>query len=166
MKKLVKVALMLVAAISLTSCGNVAEKIVVRNYKLEGVKDLGFGSDIHFRANLVLDAENFSRHNLELKSFEGVLYNKNGKPVANITTDCYNRCILWKMNRQDVIIPVNFDFDNFLSTISLVAGGDLSALGAKGYTIDYVCKVRYGCVTKVIRDQAVPMSTLLRYLDR
>ena len=166
MKRFFAIALLV---LSLSACKPISEQIVVRDYSLDKPGNVALGlSQLSLESALLLEADNFSGMNVTLKAFEAELYNKSDKKVADIslaTKRGESKPVLHRKSSETVSVPLRVDFDNPLSAITLVAMS-LEDFGEKGYTVDYDCTLKAGCLKKRFQGHKVPVETLIKMLER
>lgn len=156
----------LAAFLMLGACGKIADQITVNGYSLEKFKDVGLdGRQLSFVTNLVLDAENSSCSNVEIKKGSAVLYNRRGHKIATATTDDTRRHVLHRKKSEEVTIPIKVEFENAIAALS-VANLNTEKIEGKEYTLDYDCVVKVGPVSKRFKEKGVPVSELLEKLQK
>lgn len=162
----IKLFVLLAACLMLGACGNIADKITVNGYSLEKFKELDLSNkQFSFVTNLVLDAENQSGHNVELKECSAVLYNRRGHKIASAVSDDTRRHVLHKKEAEQVTIPLKVEFENAIAALTVI-NMNVENLEAKEYKLDYDCVVKVGPFSKRFREKGASVAELLEKLQK
>ena len=161
-------AILLVAA-AFAACTPIQEQVRVNDCTLANLDNLSLAQkQIQVGGSLLIDAENDSGSDITLTALKAELYNRSGKRVATLalaTPKGEKKPVLKRKSAAQVTVPLLVGFDNPLSAIALAAM-DLGDYAEKGYTVDYDCTLRAGCLKKRFRDTKVPVEQLIMMFDK
>ena len=170
MKKFFKISVLVFTIALLTaSCKPLEEQIAINGCELESLESVSLEAGLMtFGTVLTLDAANTSCSDISLKKLNATILSKSGKEVATVTFSGKKgekNPTLHHRSSEAVAVPLTVSFDNPLSALSL-ASMALEDYGKKGYTVNYDCTLRAGCLAKRFVGNNVPIEEIVKMFDK